>query len=92
MIMAPRLKLLLRVPPNRPQLRHAESLKCLPQEETSGEWVYSGIEATIDFILQRARTHGPYDGIMAMSQVIRDSALRSNIVGLSNVCVHCMPK
>ena len=39
------------------------------QEESSGEWVYSGMEATIEFILRRARVHGPYDGLMAMSQV-----------------------
>ena len=39
------------------------------EEESSGEWVYSGLEATVEFILQHARVHGPYDGLMAMSQV-----------------------
>ena len=40
------------------------------QNEATGEWEYHGIHATIEYVLQRAQTHGPYDGIMAMSQVV----------------------
>lgn len=39
------------------------------QDEETGKWTYEGAEESMHYVYQYAQQHGPYDGVIAMSQV-----------------------
>ncbi|KAK9801874.1 hypothetical protein WJX73_005674 [Symbiochloris irregularis] len=38
------------------------------KDEGTGHWTYDGKEQSMEYVRRHARDHGPYDGILAMSQ------------------------